>query len=622
MNFTYFKNAFVHAIEQVKSTLPDDVSFDWRQHILPRIFPFLQWKNELRDPATRRADLMAGLLGAVIVLPQGVAFAMIAGLPPIYGLYTAMVTPIIAALFGSSRHLISGPTTAISIVVFGALSKLATEGTPDYIEQALLLTFLAGALQLAMGLGRLGRYVSFVSHTVVVGFTAGAAMLIITNQMKGVLGISIASKTSFLETWRQIIGNIFTINEAILAVSAVTLVSALFARKVAPKSPYMLTALAIGTCFAWIIGGPAAGIPFIGEMPRQLPSLSMPGFSPDNIRDLASDAFAIALLGLIEAVSIGKAIATKSGQPLNANQEFIGQGLSNMIGSFFSCYAGSGSFTRSGINYQSGARTPMAAIFGALFLMVFVLAFAPYASVLPIPALSGLILLVGWNLIDFDNIREIRAASQQDVIIFGATLFSTLFFELEFAIYIGVLLSLFFFLKRTSEPNIAELAPDAAHPRHAFINIARKKVPECPQLKIIRIDGALYFGAIDHIAASVRALRGGPEKYMLLLANGVNHVDYDGAEWLAQEAAFWQKKGGGLYIVRLKLVAQEVVQNGGYLDEIGREYFFTSKTDALTTIYDRLDKDICRACSHRIFLECANDPAIVGENVGWKTLFD
>ena len=193
----FLKAQLQQIIEEVKSTLPDESGFDFRKHVLPRFFPFLAWKDELRNRKTLQADLMAGLVGAIIVLPQGIAFALIAGLPPAYGLYTAMVTPVIAALFGSSRHLVSGPTTAISLVVFAAVSSMATMGSPEYIEQVLLLTLIAGLIQFALGLGRMGRYISFVSHTVVVGFTAGAAVLIVTNQVKGVLGLTIEARAVF-----------------------------------------------------------------------------------------------------------------------------------------------------------------------------------------------------------------------------------------------------------------------------------------------------------------------------------------------------------------------------------------------------------------------------------------
>jgi SulP family sulfate permease len=606
----FLKTQLQNVVEEVKSNLPDEISFDFRQHVLPLFFPFLAWKDELRDRDTLRADFMAGLVGAIIVLPQGIAFAMIAGLPPVYGLYTAIITPIVAALFGSSRHLVSGPTTPISLVVFASVSQMAVPESPDYIAKVLLLTFLAGAIQFSLGLARMGRYISFVSHTVVVGFTAGAAMLIITNQLRGVLGVPIESRSSFIETWAQTVDHIEKINWPVFAVALYTLVSAVYIRKHFPKLPHLLIALIFGTTLAWSIGGPGAGLPFVSEIPRQLPSFSVPGFSAGGVKGLLGNAFAIALLGLIEAVAIGRAIAVKSGQQVVANQEFVGQGLSNIVGSFFSCYAGSGSFTRSGVNYEAGARTPMAAIFAAITVLVIVLALGPYARFLPAPALAGLILLIGWSLIDFKHIREIRKASKQDNLILGATFFATLFAELEFAVYIGVLLSLYFFLKKTSQPNVAVMAPDSGHYRHQFVNIIRKDVPQCPQLKITRIDGHLYFGAIDHISGMLREMRKGPEKHLIVLASGINYVDLDGAEWLAREAAFWKKKGGGLYVVRLKIIAQDVMESGGFMDEIGRENFFTSKTDAIRFIYQKLDVEVCKACPYRVFLECLEDPRL------------
>ncbi|MCK5336111.1 MAG: sodium-independent anion transporter, partial [Gammaproteobacteria bacterium] len=322
---------------------------------LQSVFPFLQW-FKLVTKDTLKADLIAGFTGAVIVLPQGVAFATIAGLPPEFGLYTAMVTPIIAALFGSSRHLISGPTTAISIVVFAAISNHAEPGSAEFISLALTLTFLAGVYQLAFGLARLGSLVNFVSHTVVIGFTAGAAILIATSQMKNILGVHIAKGESFFHTWLDLWHEIGNTNYYILIVAVTTLISALLIKRFFPKTPNLLIGLIVGSFVALSFSGSDANIQLVGEIPAHLPPLTLPDFSFASIKMLAPEAFAVALLGLIEAVSISRAIATKSNQRIDANQEFIGQGLSNITGSFFSSYAGSGSFTRSGINYASGAK--------------------------------------------------------------------------------------------------------------------------------------------------------------------------------------------------------------------------------------------------------------------------
>ena len=342
-------------------------------------FPFLGWLPSVNKKSIR-ADIMAGLTGAVIVLPQGIAYAAIAGLPPQYGLYTSMITPVIAALFGSSLHLISGPTAAISIVVFSALSGHAEPGSAEFISLALTLTFLAGLFQFAFGIARFGSLVNFVSHTVVIGFTAGAAILISTSQLKYVLGFHIPRGESFLHTWMEMFQQIGAINYYILAVSAVTLFTAIIVRRFLPRWPYLLFGMVAGGIFSILIDGQAHGVELVGAIPRSLPPLSAPDFSFEIIQKLIPDAFAIALLGLVEAVSIARSVASKSKQQINGSQEFIGQGLSNIIGSFFSSYAGSGSFTRSGINYDAGAKTPFSAIFASIFLLLIVLLIAPITA--------------------------------------------------------------------------------------------------------------------------------------------------------------------------------------------------------------------------------------------------
>src|SRR5690606_18869024 len=343
---------------------------------LSALFPFLAWTRFVSRQSVKD-DFLAGLTGAVIVLPQGVAFAAIAGLPPEYGLYTAMVTPIVAALFGSSYHLVSGPTTAISIVVFAAISRYAEPGTPEFVSLALTLTFLAGIYQLAFGLARLGALVNFVSHTVVIGFTAGAAILIATSQMQHILGVELPPGESFLHTWMDLAALWRSIDPYVLGVALATLASALVVRRFAPKLPNLLIGMVVGSLAALGLGHYTDSIELVGEIPAQLPPFHLPEFSLATLRTLAPEAFAVALLGLIEAVSISRAIATRSNQRIDSSQEFIGQGLSNVVGSMFSSYAGSGSFTRSGINYDAGARTPMSAIFAALMLMGIVLLVAP-----------------------------------------------------------------------------------------------------------------------------------------------------------------------------------------------------------------------------------------------------
>lgn len=571
---------------------------------LHKIFPFLLWLP-LINRASLRADLIAGFTGAVIVLPQGVAFATIAGLPPEYGLYTAMVTPIIAALFGSSRHLISGPTTAISIVIFSSVSQHVDPGTPEFVSLALTMTFLAGAYQLGFGLVRLGTLVNFVSHTVVIGFTAGAALLIATSQMKHVLGIAIPKGESFLHTWIDVWHSLPDINGMVFGVAMITLASALLSKKLLPRLPNLLVGLVVGSLAAAVLAAPQDGVALIGEIPGQLPPLSSPDFSLATIRMLAPEAFAVALLGLIEAVSISRAIATQSNQRIDANQEFIGQGLSNVFGSFFSSYAGSGSFTRSGVNYSSGAQTPLSAIFAALFLVIIVLLVAPYMAYLPIAAMGGVILLVAYKLIDMHQIVHVLKSSKSETAILLVTFFSTLFLELEFAIYFGVLLSLILFLACSSTPEIVTLAPDPDHESRRMTNIASRPLNQCPQLKIIRIDSAIYFGSVNHIQSRLQSITEQENvKHILIEGSGINSIDLSGVEMLVSEAKRLKKAGGGLYFAGIKSRVYENVSRSSMVAAIGNQYFFDSKKQAIKTIYKRLDQQICKGCAVRIFKEC------------------
>lgn len=559
------------------------------------LFPFLHWLPKLNQQILL-TDLLAGLTGAIIVLPQGVAYALIAGLPPEYGLYAAIVPAIVAALFGSSHHLISGPTVAMSIVVFTTISGLAPAGvehfvgSPQFITLALTMTFLAGMFQLLLGLAKLGTLVNFVSHSVVIGFTAGAAILIATSQLKNALGITISNGDSFFETWVSLFQALPETNLYVLTIAIVSLLTAVLFKKYLPRWPGMLLAMIIGSLLAYYLGAAEHQIKLVPAIPASLPPFSMPDFSLPVIRQLIQSALALALLGLVEAVSIGRAVATRSHQIIDGNQEFIGQGLSNIVGAFFSSYASSGSFTRTGVNYETGAQTPMAAIFAALSLALIVLLIAPLAAYVPLPSMAGILLLVSYNLIDFHHIKTILKASRSEMAILIVTFLATLFLELEFAIYVGVILSLVIYLNRTSKPHLVSMVVDPDDPKRRLINIKRKELPEYPEVKIIRLDGSLFFGAVNSIARSLQHIE---TPYLLLVCDGINFIDIAGAEMLAMEAKRRRALGGGLYLVGLKMKAAEILQRGGYLKDITEEAIFVSRTEAIKTIFGKQGK-VCK----------------------------
>ncbi len=570
------------------------------QSRVARLFPFLAWlrrtqRSQLRD------DLFAGLTNAVIVLPQGVAYALIAGLPPEYGLYAAIIPAIVAALFGSSWHLISGPTAALSIVVFTTLSPLAAPGSPEFIQLALTLTLMAGLFQLMLALFRFGALVNFVSHSVVVGFTSGAAIIIATSQVKNVLGIEIESAGTFFSTWQGISAKVGDTNGYALAISALTIACCLLLKRWKPRWPNMLIAMVISSLYAWWIDAEAHGIRLVGEIPQALPSLQIPGLSAETFSALAPGAMAIGLLGLVEAVSIARSIATRSHQTINGNQEFYGQALSNIVGSFFSAYASSGSFTRTGVNFTSGAKTPLAAIIAAVALAIIVLLFADLTRFIPTPSMAALLLIVAYNLIDAHHIHSIIRAGKSEFTVLLATLLATLVMALEFAIYIGVILSLVFYLKRTSQPRIVEVLPDPKHPT-PFFDQASQGQPRCPQLKIIRIEGSLFFGSINAVKDYLEAEN---SPHLLIVGNGINHIDIAGAEMLAHEAGRRRGAGQALYLSNLKQQVSSYLARDEYLQAIHSDAIFPSKGVAIRQIYQQLSAERCRTCKAHIFQECA-----------------
>ncbi|WP_424970523.1 SulP family inorganic anion transporter [Dinoroseobacter sp. S76] len=583
--------------------------------IPPRLFPAARWLSRM-DASSLRSDAVAGLTNAAIVLPQGVAFAIIAGLPPEYGLYTAMLVPIIAALWGSSMVMVSGPTTAISALVFASLSEFTEPGSARFIELALLLTVLVGLFQIGAGLARLGGLVSFVSHSVIVAFTAAAAILIALSQLPAALGITVERGGNVVERVIRLASELGATNATALAIAGVTLASVALVQWRAPRAPGFLIALMAGSALAALLGAEAHGVAMLPPIGSALPSFAPPGLSFDDVVLLAPSAAAIALVGLLEAISIGRSFAVRRQERFAPNQEMVGQGLSNTVGGFFQCYAGSGSFTRSGVNAEAGARTPLSAILASVTLAVILLLFGPWISVIPMPAIAGLILYVAWRLIDRAELRHILTTSRPETLILVATLGSGLLIELDFAIYIGVIASFSVFIYDSAHPSLRVSAPvETASGRRKFRNADLHHIPECPQVVTVRLDGPLYFGSVEHVEAEwerMRAARPGQTRVIFYL-KGVGKIDLSGADFLIQAIREVRAAGGQFHIVALFPPLLECLRRFHVIDEIGEDHLHISKGDALAATMAELDLGICRSCTRRIFTECADLPNAANE---------
>ncbi len=578
------------------------------------LIPARTWgSNVTKD--TLRADLIAGFTNATIVLPQAVAFATIAGLPPEYGLYTAMVTPIIAALFGSSMIMISGPTTAISAVVFSTVSGLHVPGSEAFIQMVLLLTLLVGLIQFALGFAGIGRLVAFVSHSVMLGFTAAAAVLIAASQLSDALGVDTEPGGSVFTRIFRTIDAADTANWRAIVIAATALIVAAAVKYFAKRAPNFIIGLVVASILAYFLNATENGVKMVGALPSVVPSPSLPPVNLSTIAISIEGAFAIALIGLLEAISIGRAFAFKSGGRFDADQEIVGQGMSNIVGSFFQAYPGSGSFTRSGVNYEAGAQTPMSAIAASVFLFLLLLLLAPLAASIPIPALAGIILLVAYKLISFEEIKTIVQSSRAEMAIILATFLAGLIVKLEFAIYVGVILSLLIFLSKSARPTLAISAPDKDG---IFRNAQIYGIDQCPQAVFTRLDGALYFGSVEAIERAFQKIeRQNPtQKHMVLVLKGVGDIDMPGGMCIVEEARKRRRRGGGLYIVARYLPLLKQLEKLGVTDGIGgHQMIYSNKGDAVAGVLDRLDGPPCATCTKRIFMECALRPGGSGEMI-------
>lgn len=576
---------------------------------LRMMMPFLDWLPMV-NRGTIRADIFAGITNAAIVLPQGIAFAAIAGLPPQYGLYTAMVTPVIAALFGSSWHLVSGPTTAISVVIFATLSEHFVPGSPEFISAVFSITLLAGFFQLCLGLVNLGQLVSLVSHSVMVGFTAGAAILIFLSQLPGFIGKSLPRPDELVDLGKELWHVLPDLSPYVLAVSLTTLAVAIGIKRLLPAWPNYLIALVAGSGLAYVLDAGNHGVVFVQAIESGIPPVAVPEMSFEIVRSMSQGAFALALIGLLEAVSIARAMSLQSHQSLNSNQEIIGQGLSNIGGSFFSAYMGSGSFTRSSLNMEAGAKTPLAAIFAAVFLLIILLLVSPLIAYIPIPAMSGLIMLVAWKLIDLKEIRHILGTSPSETAIFLVTFVVVLLVDLEFAIYAGVIVSLSLFLRQTMHPGLPVNVPNASLEGRPFMSPIHWRLPECPQAMFLRVQGPMYFGAVEYLEKEFRRLeRQRPgQKHLTLLIDGSVGIDLAGAEWLIEESRNRKEIGGALYLVGRYPPLRRQMDQFHVTKLVGRANIFRRKRELLETMVPKLDKSICATCTARVFLECKNMP--------------
>lgn len=574
-----------------------------------RLFPWLTRVNA----GSLRADALAGLLGALLVLPQGIAFAALAGLPPQYGLYTAIVPCVVAAVAGSSWHVVSGPTNANSLALLAMLAPLALPGSTGYVELALAVTLMVGLLQLAIGGLRLGWLAHFISPAALRGFMGGAALLIAVHALKDLLGLAAMPVGQGAgSVLAYVTGHAAEAQPAALGVGALAVAVALTLRRIAPHWPAMLIALAAATLAAWWLRHGGTAVHTVGLLPSPWPSPHLPQVPLQRLPELMGLAFALTIVALGQSISIAKAVAARSGQLIDADREFIGQGLSNMVGGLFSCYVSCGSLNRSMPNLDAGARTPLAAVFSAVLLLALVAMSASLLALIPMAAIGALLLWVAWSLLDLPSWRELARLSRTDFVIALATLAATLTLRLEVAILLGTLASLVTYLSRTARPAMRSMGFDSFAADRPFVVVDGNPdaMPECPQLKLLRMEGSVFFGAVPHVADKLSALRSEPQPqhHLLVMSKSMNFIDLAGAQLWQRELEARRTMGGDLYFHRPRPQVIEAWQRVGFIAALGEDHVFADKRSALAAIVPRLDGEICAKCSVRCFEECERQP--------------
>lgn len=587
-----------------------------RPPLLHRIFPFLSWIGELRDGSVLRADVMAGITVALVLIPQAMAYAQLAGLPPYYGLYAALLPPLVACLWGSSRQLSTGPVAMVSLLTGAALAPLAAQGV-NIIPVAIMLALASGVIQLCMGLLKLGVVINFLSHPVLLGLTNAAALIIATSQLDKFLGVDVdKSGLHLVVVWRTIVAAVEQAYAPALAMGASALLLMIGLRRWAPRLPAVLIAVVLTTLASWLLGygqhsaqsrddggvSAEASGRVVGAVPDGLPSLALPTMDWGILLGLWGPLLVIALVGFVEAVAIAKAMALSSRQRIDANQELIGQGLANIAGAFSHSYPCSGSYSRSAVNFSNGARTGFSSVVTAIMVALTLLFFTPLLWHIPEAVLAAVIFMAVASLIKIAPVRHAWRVSPPDALVAITTFVITLAAapHLEIGILCGVGLAMGLYLARTVRPRIAMLA---RHPDGTLKDATVNNLPTSPHILALRMDGRLYFANTSHFEDAVtHALADTPTiKVVILFANGINSIDASGEESLRQITQRLHEQDIPLLICGAKKDLRDALHNGGWIDRYGPDRVIADENQAITAAHEFLGKQWYEACPLRVY---------------------
>ena len=556
---------------------------------IARYFPPLDWGRSY-GRATLTNDLVAAVIVTIMLIPQSLAYALLAGLPAQAGIYASIVPIILYSLFGTSRALAVGPVAVVSLMTAAAIGQVAEAGSMGYAAAALTLALLSGAMLLAMGLLRLGFVANFLSHPVIAGFITASGLLIATSQLSHILGVPAGGHT-LVEMLASLAAHLGEVHLATLVIGTLAAAFLFWVRKglkpllmrmgLAPRMADILAkagpvvAVALSTAVVWVTGLDARGVAIVGAVPQGLPPLTMPDLTPDLLGTLLVPAALISIIGFVESVSVAQTLAAKKRQRIDPDQELIGLGAANLGAAFTGGYPVTGGFARSVVNFDAGAETPAAGAFTAVGLAIAALALTPLIFFLPKAVLAATIIVAVLSLVDFSILRKSWSYSKADFTAVLATILLTLGMGVEAGVSAGVILSLALHLYKTSRPHVAEvgLVPGTQH----FRNILRHEVETDPVLLTLRVDQSLYFAnarfledLVQDRIAEDRALR-----HVVLMCSAVNEIDFSALESL--EAINERLKAAGitLHLSEVKGPVMDRLKRCHFLDEMGGQVFLS-----------------------------------------------
>ena len=550
---------------------------------IKKIIPILEWLPNY-NTSLFKGDLVAGITVGIILIPQGIAYALIAGLPPIYGLYCALVPQVMYAIFGSSRQVAIGPVAMDSLIVATGVSTLALAGSESYISIAILLALMVGTIQFILGVFSLGFIVNFLSKPVITGFTSAVALIIGLNQFRNLFGVDFFQSDQIqyiiIDIWEQF----STYNAHTTIIGLLSVITIIIFRRINKKIPNALIVVVLGILTMKFFGTSFNDVSIVKEIPSGLPFFGVPEFQIDQMKELLPIALTLVMVGFLETISIGKSLEAKQDEyRIRPNQELIALGLSNIAGSFFKAYPSTSSFSRSAINQESGAKTGMAALISVVMVVITLLFLTPLFYFLPKTVLAAIIIVAVFNLINFKEASYLWQANKLDFWLMMSTFLATLMLGIEYGIVVGVGLSLIILIYRTSKPYVTELGKVPNSNFYRNKNRFEEVIIE-DEILIFRFDAQLFYANSSYFRDNLdemAAKKGSGLKLIVLDAESINRVDSTGVEMLKERIRFYQKKDVKFYFAGVKGPVRDDLFKCGILDIIDINHFFMRANQAV-----------------------------------------